>query len=84
MTVHSLGQYRRKRDEALEPTNLDKSPIGRFAVGRTRDVNALARDGELVYAIEDPKLTRRFSHLAAMPQKLTQPRATDGESLILE
>lgn len=53
MTVHSLGEYRRKRDGAPEPTSLNASPIGTFTVRRTRDANALVRDGELVYAMNE-------------------------------
>lgn len=53
MAVHSLGEFRRKRNGALEPTYLDRSPIGRFNMRRTQDVNALAREGELVYAMNE-------------------------------
>lgn len=53
MTVHSLGEYRRKRGGALEPANLGESPIGTFTVRRTRDANALARDGEPVYGMNE-------------------------------
>lgn len=53
MNIRSLGEHRRKRGSAPEAEASEPTPIGTFSAKRTRDANALARDGQQVYAMND-------------------------------
>lgn len=75
MTIRSLGEHRRKR--GTEPKASDPTPIGTFSAKRTRDANALARDGQQVYAMNDVQTPGSSS-------PVIEVQFADGEWLLID
>lgn len=54
MTIRSIGEHRRRRSmEDGDVSSLALEPIGSFSSRVTRDANAIERNGESVFAMND-------------------------------
>lgn len=53
MSIHSLGEHRRRVEESRAALQPESQPIGVFRARSTRDANALERDGHPVFAMND-------------------------------
>lgn len=53
MSIHSLGEHRRRVEESRAALQPESPPIGVFRARSTRDANALERDGQNVFAMND-------------------------------
>lgn len=77
MNVTSIGAVRRRQEQDA-PSALDNRqvPLGRFRVKSTKDAHASARDGMLVYAMNDVYATDSSTVVELM--------FDDGEWLLAE
>jgi hypothetical protein len=53
MSIRSIGEHRRRIEEPREALQSWDQPIGVFRARSTRDANALERDGQNVFAMND-------------------------------
>lgn len=53
MSIHSIGEHRRRNEASRTPLQPERQSIGVFRARSTRDANALERDGRQVFAMND-------------------------------
>ena len=53
MSIHSIGEHRRRHEESRAALQSEGQAIGTFRALSTRDANALERDGRPVFAMND-------------------------------